>query len=68
MSEEQQKPGATCAAVSELRNDMDATENAYVLCADDWKAAVHQDAEKELQLRQQESQYSAAICALTMLR
>ena len=39
-----------------------------MLCADDWKAAVHQDTGTELHSREQESQYSAAIYVLTMLR
>ena len=68
ISEEQRKTGATCAAASELLIDMGAMEIAAMPCADDWKAAVQQDAEKELHLRQQESQYSTAISALTMLR
>ncbi len=38
------------------------------MCAGDWQAAVHQDALQELQDRQQESQFHAAMSALTIKR
>lgn len=54
------------------QNDLSAglagTITSILIFAEDWKAAVHQDSEQELQDRQQESQFSAAMSALTILR
>ena len=38
------------------------------MCAADWHAAVHQDAQQEFQDRQRESQFHATTSALTILR
>jgi len=54
------------------QNDLSAalagTITSILIFAEDWNAAVHQDAKLELQERQQVFQFSAAMSALTILR